>query len=136
MILASVPFGLLIRKQLQQFEHSLLILDAMALAMLTIVGLHKTLALGLAPWAAVIMGILSGIGGGMIRDILSGTTPLVLKQNIYAASALAGGLVYIAGDFMSVPQAALAMVSGGTVFILRLMDIKWDLSLPKYQLKR
>jgi len=70
-------------------------LDAIGLALFTLVGLRIALGHGLEPAYAVVLGCLTGIGGGMFRDVLSGVTPIVLRKDIYATLALAGGGLYL-----------------------------------------
>lgn len=70
-------------------------LDAIGLALFTLVGLRVALGHGIAPPFAVILGCITGIGGGIFRDVLSGLTPIVLRKDIYATLSLAGGALYI-----------------------------------------
>ena len=130
--LASIALGLLALNRIQRYERTLLIMDAIGLATFTVIGVDKTLDLGFAPVIAVCMGILTGAGGGVIRDVLSGHTPLILSKSIYATASMAGGVVFIAGNSIGLPPQWLALAASLTVFILRFIDIRHDLSLPRW----
>ena len=73
----------------------LLYLDAIGLALFTLIGVQVATDHGLTPIMAVILGCLTGVGGGMIRDVLCGLTPIVLKSDIYATLSLIGGALYL-----------------------------------------
>lgn len=70
-------------------------IDAFGLGLFTIVGIQKSLALGLHPSVAILVGCINGVAGGMIRDLLCNTQPAVLKKDLYASLALIGGTLYI-----------------------------------------
>lgn len=80
-----------------QRNRLLLYLDAIGLALFTLVGIDVALAHGLNPMVAVILGCITGVGGGMLRDILCGLTPILLKSDIYATLSLLGGAIYVLG---------------------------------------
>jgi uncharacterized membrane protein YeiH len=73
----------------------LLILDAVGLAVFSIIGAQKALALGYADVIAVMMGVMTGVVGGMMRDILVGEVPLILRKEIYATASFLGASVYV-----------------------------------------
>lgn len=80
--LISIALGLLALKRFHRFEQPLLIMDAIGLATFTIIGVEKTQALEFAPLIAVCMGVLTGAGGGVIRDLLSGHAPLSQQKHL------------------------------------------------------
>ena len=132
--LISIALGLLALKRFHRFEQPLLIMDAIGLATFTIIGVEKTLALEFAPMIAVCMGVLTGAGGGVIRDLLSGHAPLILSKSIYATASMAGGITFVAGNMIGLPAHWLAMIASVVVFLLRLVDIRHDLSLPRWSI--
>lgn len=73
----------------------LLYLDAVGLALFTLVGVQISLGVGVSPVIAVVLGCTTGVAGGMIRDVLCGLQPSVLKEDLYATISLAGGAVYV-----------------------------------------
>ncbi|WP_263078031.1 trimeric intracellular cation channel family protein [Endozoicomonas sp. Mp262] len=133
-ILGSVAAGLLTRKLCLLFNNTLLIMDAIGLATFTIIGVEKTLSLGAAPLVAIIMGALTGAGGGVIRDLLAGDVPLVLKQGIYPTAAIAGGLAYVILNMFALPMEWVALSASVIVLVLRLAAIEQNLTLPSWRI--
>lgn len=110
----------------------LLILDAFGLAIFTIVGAQKALALGFSGPVAIGMGCITGVVGGMIRDMLSGQIPFVLQKEIYATASILGGLLFVSCKYFEfTPILAMSIAISGTLS-LRLSAIYWHLSLPVF----
>lgn len=106
--------------------------DAAALAFFTIVGASKSLALGAGGFSAVVLGTITGVAGGVLRDVLLNELPLVFRPEIrlYATAALMGASVYC-GLHASVPGAQWPLLAGVAVtLVMRLAAIRWSLSLP------
>lgn len=119
--------------RLYNFHRSLLLAaDAFGLAVFTVVGTERALALGISHGVAVVMGITTGVVGGMMRDILSGEIPLILRREIYATASLCGAITFsvIWHFFGNRDLAAAASVL--VTLCLRLSAIKWNLSLPVF----
>ncbi len=109
--------------KVSSLQRQILLLDAVGLALFAVVGAQKAIDYGINPLMAAILGMLSGIGGGMTRDILAGDVPFVLRADLYAVAALAGGAVVSIGTTLGV-QSTYSMVLGAVVCIaLRLMAI-------------
>jgi len=103
--------------------HQISLFDAVGLALFAVIGAQKAVEHGINPLMAALLGMLTGIGGGMTRDVLAGETPFVLRSELYAVAALAGGGVVAGGHAMGFP-AIYAMPLGAAVCIfLRLMSI-------------
>jgi uncharacterized membrane protein YeiH len=113
----------------------LLIADAFALALFSMLGAQKGIAMGFSAPVTVLLGVVTGVAGGIIRDVLSGEVPLVFQPEIhlYATAASAGAatfvtLVKLGLDEPIVTPLGLAMVLG-----LRLIGIRWRLTLPLFE---
>lgn len=106
----------------------LLLADAFGLALFCVLGTQKALTLGIDPSIAVLMGVLSGSAGGLIRDTLSGEPPLILHQEIYATAAFVGSFTYY-WLHQLIPDYAMLM-SVCTALMIRLAAIHWKLRLP------
>lgn len=104
--------------------------DAAGLALFAVEGTHKALAFHLGPVAAVMLGMLTGIGGGMARDILVTEIPTVLRADLYAVAALVGAAVVVAGNALRLPPAAATIVGATLCFGLRFMAIRHGWHLP------
>lgn len=106
--------------------------DAFGLALFTVLGAHKARMLGVDGIVAVLMGTMSGVAGGMIRDVLARRVPMVLRQEIYASASLAGGILYIA---LLEAGVGLAWATGAAIVLIlaiRLPAIYWHLTLPTF----
>ncbi|WP_062264871.1 trimeric intracellular cation channel family protein [Endozoicomonas arenosclerae] len=132
-ILASTLLALLIRRWHDQTHNLLLIADALGLAVFTVIGVTKAMAFGASPTVAVMMGVLTGCGGGAIRDLLSGEIPLVLKKEVYAFAAMAGGALFVVLEPHTGTGEA-TLISAGVVLALRLLAMYKKVSLPRFDL--
>ena len=107
-----------------------LVFDAAGLALFAVSGAQKALAFGLHPVMAALLGMLTGIGGGMVRDILVAEIPTVLRADLYAIAALAGAAVVVIGGWLELPPTA-TMIAGALIcFGLRLAAIRRGWRLP------
>lgn len=105
--------------------------DAAGLALFAVAGSQKALAYELHAVMAALLGMLTGIGGGIVRDLLLAQIPTVLRSDLYAVTALVGATVVVLGDRLGAPAWAAALGGGGLCFVLRMMAIKHGWHLPK-----
>ena len=131
MIIGTIVVSFIFVREPDQVRLNLLsIADAFGLALFTVIGASKALLLGYSGVIACAMGTLTGVGGGMIRDVLCQRVPLVLQKEVYATASLAGGLAYSVGFALHLDQNINVMVSMLIVLAIRLAAIHWSLSLP------
>ncbi|CAM3795924.1 trimeric intracellular cation channel family protein [Parendozoicomonas haliclonae] len=116
-------------------RHMVQVLDALGLGVFTVIGVEKALSLNAEPMIAVIMGMLTGAGGGAIRDVLAGRVPMVLRQEIYATAAIAGGVLYTVMHDGGMDRSVVVVACATLVFVLRLLAIYCNLSLPKVSVR-
>lgn len=115
---------------IDRLRSPVLVFDAAGLALFAVTGAHKALAFGLDPIMSALLGMLTGIGGGMARNVLLAEIPTVLRAELYAVAALAGAGVVVAGNMIQVPPP-VAMVAGAVLcFGLRLLAIRRGWHLP------
>ena len=116
---------------IERLRNPVQLFDAAGLALFAVLGTGKALAFGLSPFAATLLGIITGIGGGIARDLLVARTPVVLQQTeLYAAAALVGsGIVAIAHAF-GWPQAPAMVIGAALCFGLRFGAIRRGWRLP------
>ena len=105
--------------------------DAAGLALFAVTGAQKALAYGLDAPMAALLGMLTGIGGGMARDVMLNDIPHVLRVELYAVAALAGAGVVVIGERLGVPSMTTTLVGAAVCFGLRLGGIYWGWHLPK-----
>lgn len=104
--------------------------DAAGLALFAVAGAQKALDWGLSPAMAALLGMLTGIGGGIVRDMLLADVPAVLRSEVYAVAALLGAVVVVSGDALQLPPAAAAALGAASCFALRVAAIRYRLRLP------
>lgn len=108
----------------------ILILDGAGLALFAVSGALKALAFGAAPLAAIVLGVLTGVGGGLARDILVAEIPTVLRAELYAVAALAGATVVVVGRALQFPSIPVTIAGAALCFGLRFMAIRYGWRLP------
>jgi uncharacterized membrane protein YeiH len=116
---------------------ALLVADAFALAAFTITGTQKGLAMEFSAPVAVLLGVVTGVAGGILRDVLTGEVPLVFRTEIrlYATAAMAGAALCVAVNVLGVGITTASVAGAAFVLGLRLAGIYWNISLPVFKTK-
>ena len=110
----------------------LLYLDGLGAALFAVAATEKVLGLGFGPVVAVIMGVLTSIGGGLVRDVLAGRPTLLMSREIYATPVLAGCTLYVLLRRMGVQHQAIGIVAGAMIFAIRAAAIRWHIEMPHW----
>lgn len=129
----SIVAGLttfLFHPKVDRLRTPILVFDAAGLSLFAVSGSQKSLALGMEPVPAMLLGMLTGIGGGIVRDVLANEIPLVLRAELYAVAALAGAGVVVAGDVYGLPPLGPAIGGALLCFALRILAIRRGWRLP------
>jgi uncharacterized membrane protein YeiH len=106
-------------------------LDAAALALFAVAGTEKALLYKMHPFIAVLLGGITAVGGGTVRDVLLAQVPNVLRSDIYATAALAGAVVMVAATRLRLPPTLAAIFGGLVCFLLRVISVWQHWNLPK-----
>lgn len=114
---------------------TLVIADAFGLAVFTIVGAEAAAQAAVPAPIVVIMGTITGVVGGIMRDVLCAEVPLILRREIYATASIAGGIVYILLIQLFPENLGVTVIPAGVVFILRLVAIRFDVHIPSFSPK-
>jgi uncharacterized membrane protein YeiH len=109
----------------------LMVLDAAGLALFAVAGTQKALSYGIPPFIATLMGTITAVGGGAIRDILLMHVPVILRTDIYATAALFGSAVMVVGRRLGLHPTFAAVLGGVLCFALRVLSVWWHWNLPK-----
>jgi uncharacterized membrane protein YeiH len=117
----------------ERLRNFVLIFDAAGLALFAVTGTQKALGYGLHPVMAALLGMLTGIGGGMLRDVLVAEIPNVLRAELYAVAALAGAAVVVVGHLLNVSPTAAAIAGAAFCLGIRLIAIWRGWHLPVAQ---
>lgn len=118
------------RGVVDRVRNSVQIFDAAGLGLFAVSGAQKALDFHMGAVTATLLGMLTGIGGGMVRDVLSAEIPSVLRGDVYALAALAGAAVVVGGRVVQLPSAAVTIVGAVLCFGLRFMAIRGGWQLP------
>ena len=116
---------------IERLRNPVQLFDAAGLALFAVLGTEKALKIGLSPFAATLLGMMSGIGGGIVRDLLVARTPVVLQAELYAVAALAGGGVVAVAYVLGWPSTAAMAIGALACFGLRYMAIRYGWHLPR-----
>jgi uncharacterized membrane protein YeiH len=115
---------------INRLNSPVLVFDAAGLALFAVSGAGKALVYGAGPVAATLLGMLTGIGGGMLRDILVRETPTVLRTELYAVAALIGAAVVVLGRSLHLPTSGAAIAGAVLCFGLRILAMRRGWQLP------
>lgn len=117
--------------QLARIRPGVLLLDAAGLGLFTAAGTLKAIDFGVPAFGACILDMMTGIGGGLLRDLLTGEIPLVLRREIYAVAALAGAVVITVGHGLGVSSLTLLAAAAIVTCLIRVVAIRRDWSAPR-----
>lgn len=106
--------------------------DAVGLSAFTVIGTSIALEHDVRPWIAVFFGVITGTGGGVIRDVLVRRKPLILVGEIYALAAAAGGVLYVVLRGLDVESSVAAGCGAALILVVRVMAMRWHWALPRF----
>ena len=135
-IALAIGAGVLVfffHRYFERLQYPVLLFDAAGLGLFAVTGTQKALSYGLAPEMAAVLGMISGIGGGMVRDVLTAQVPVVLRGEIYASAALLGSVLVLCGDWLQLPSWISLLFGAACTFALRTLAIyrRWSLPHPR-----
>lgn len=116
--------------RLHRVRVPLLVLDAAGLSLFAVVGTTQALAFGLGVLPAVLLGAITAVGGGTIRDMMVRQIPTVLHSELYVVPALAGACIVVAGHLADLPMGWVAVAGAGVCFGIRGIALKYRLNAP------
>lgn len=131
-ILAAIIFSGVFYKQMHKLRRTLFLFDTFGIGMFTIVGTEKAISLGAPPEVAAIMGMFSAVMGGILRDMLTNEVPVLFRKEIYASACLMGASLYLVLTDLQVDRNTCFIVSALFIIIIRLIAVKYKLSLPRF----
>lgn len=131
-LIAAVATILLLRNRLTIPHNTLQLFDALGLAFFVIMGTQKALEHGTSTMVAILLGTMSGVCGGMIRDVLCREMPMVFRGELYAVTCIFGGVVYTSLLALGAPQLSSMLAGMVALLLLRLAAMKWQLTVPVF----
>lgn len=132
----AIVFGIfimrLLNNSIDKYRREINLFDTMGIALFTVLGTEKTLELGFHPVIAAIMGMFSAVMGGVIRDTLTNSTPVIFKPEIYATACLAGAILFLTLYQLDVDRNLNFIVSGLVIIAIRQLAIHFHWNIPKF----
>ncbi len=126
----ALVWVIMFRKFLVKQENTWFLFDTIGLALFAVTGIEKTLAAGFPFWTAIIMGTLTGAGGGVFRDVFINEVPLIFRREIYALACVIGGVAYFICYKMGLNNIASGLTCGAFVMLSRILAVHYKLHLP------
>lgn len=130
-VITGVALVLIFPSYLLKLRKTMFLFDTIGIGIFTLIGIQKALGLGLSPTIALMMGIVSAVFGGVIRDILCTEVPLIFRKEIYATACLAGGAIYLLSIHLGVNNNFAMITSMCIIIGVRLVSVVKHIALPK-----
>lgn len=119
------------KSKILNWGSTLFLFDSIGLGMFTILGITKSIDAGLAFWICIVMGMITGSVGGVIRDVLLNEVPLIFRRDIYALACIVGGGVYFICLYFELPKSITEISAALSVIIFRLIAVRFHIHLPQ-----
>jgi len=128
--------SMIFSKWLKKLNTTLFLFDALGLGLFTIIGIEKAMQLDFSVGVCIALGTITASFGGVIRDVLLNNVPLVFRKEIYALASILGGLFYFLLKASSLNNDAAKIICILLIFIMRLLAVKYKLTLPVFYVKK
>lgn len=132
LILVTSLLTIFFKTQIKKFKVTLFLFDSLGLGLFTLVGVQKGIIFGLSPGICVALGTITGCFGGIIRDTLLNTIPLIFRKEIYATACILGGVLYFALIRFNLEADLAKVIVIAFIFTLRIVVVRYKLALPKF----
>ncbi len=130
-IFFAVVVTYLFKSKIAPLRKTFVLFDTLGISVFTLLGIQKSLAFGLPPFVSLIMGMISAVFGGVVRDVLTRKIPLIFKKEIYASACLLGGMVYLLLYSLNINEQLQFVIAMVVIFITRIISVLKGLELPK-----
>ena len=130
-IFSAVLFTFLFKSKIAHLSKTMFLFDTIGISVFTLLGLQKGLAYALHPIIAIIMGMISAVFGGVLRDVLTAKIPLIFEKEVYASACLVGGINYLILNYFKVDENINFIISAIVIASIRAIAVKFHLELPK-----
>jgi uncharacterized membrane protein YeiH len=131
-IIIAFVFTLLFKKYIVKLRRTLFLFDTVGVGIYTILGVQKSLEYHVNPFAAVILGLISAVFGGVIRDTLLNEIPLIFAKEIYATACIVGAVLFVGLLHLNIDSTIAATISMSLIIVIRVIAVKYKLALPKF----
>ncbi len=121
---------ILMGQKMKRFNNAFFIFDAIGLGLFVVVGIERSIEAGFPFWVTIIMGMITGSVGGIIRDILINELPLIFRKDIYALACVFGGVVFYCCVLLKLPIEMSQILCAASVILVRVLAVKYHWSVP------
>lgn len=121
---------ILMGQKMKRFNNAFFIFDAIGLGLFVVVGIQRSIAAGFPFWVTIIMGMITGSVGGILRDILINELPLIFRKDIYALACVFGGIVFYCCTLLKIPVEVSQISCAISVILIRVLAVKYHWSIP------
>lgn len=132
LILVTSLMTIFFKTHIKKFKVTLFLFDSLGLGLFTMLGIQKGIMFGLSPGICVALGTITGCFGGVIRDTLLNTIPLIFHKEIYATACILGGILFYALKYFNFKDDAATIAVIVFIFLLRVVVVRFKLALPKF----
>lgn len=128
--IAGVVVTILFQPFVLKMRSTLFLFDSIGIGVFTVIGIHKAQLFDIAPPLAVMMGMITAVAGGIIRDTLCSQVPLIFRKEIYATACIVGGCVYYALAYINIPEAINIWLTMIMIVAVRIVAVRYGVQLP------
>ena len=129
-IILAVVISALLKKHIIKWSKTLFLFDTIGLSAFTIIGVQKALEMGMPPFIAILMGTISAVFGGVLRDVLCNEQPLIFRKEIYATASILGGNLFLLLHYLNCKDVVSIPIVAAFIIALRVVAVKKKWSLP------
>ncbi len=131
-VLGGVVCTYFFSETLGKLRKTLFLFDTLGISLFAIVGTEVALEEGVRPEIAAVMGMLTAVMGGVIRDTLTNETPIILQRGMYASACLIGGLLYVVMDYFSISRNVNFVVCISLIIVIRILAVRYRWAVPSF----
>lgn len=132
LILLTTVATIFFKTHIKKFKVTLFLFDSMGLGLFTMLGIQKGMMFGLSPGICVALGTITGCFGGVIRDTLLNTIPLIFHKEVYATACIFGGILYYSLKYFYVEDDVATIAVIAFIFVLRIIVVRYKVMFPKF----
>lgn len=132
LILLTSIATIFFKTHIKKFKVTLFLFDSLGLGLFTMLGIQKGIVFGLSPGICIALGTITGCFGGIIRDTLLNTIPVIFRKEIYATACIMGGILYFALLYFNLKEDLAKVVVIAFIFTLRIVVVRYKLTLPRF----
>lgn len=130
-IVIGVLLTTLFKSIILKLRSTLFLFDSIGIGVFTVIGINKALFFELSPPFAILMGMITAVAGGVIRDTLCNVVPLIFRKEIYATACILGGVIFFLLRLCNIPEAINNLITMSSIIAFRIIAVKYGISLPK-----